>query len=226
MPVPTHFKFTVRGQFVGSPEEWSYGFKMTRTNSLPTADAGLDDINEANVTAAILAFHATAFFAEVVQPTDWRAYVIGSDGKMEGNGPLLHEIVAPAGKGTGVNQLKPPQIATVVTLVADDRGPAKLGRFYLPASNKTLGSDLRLSVGDATALAVSVTTMLKAVSDAIDLEDLTSSNGCNVSPGPAGSSTGTLQPIDHVEVGRVYDTVRNRRKSILEERYVHTQIDW
>jgi len=198
---------------------------MTRVQD-GDADANLSDIVEANVTSALIAFHQTAFFSTEIQPTDWRAYVIGTDGRMEGNGPLLHEFTGVQGKGTGTNQLKPPQIATVVTLVAPNRGPAKFGRFYLPASNKTLASDQRISVADATALAVATTTMLKAVSDSVDFVALGSSKGCNVSPGPAGSPTGTLQNIDHVEVGRCYDTIRNRRKSMVEDRYVHTLIDW
>jgi hypothetical protein len=35
-----------------------------------------------------------------------------------------------------------------------------------------------------------------------------------------------MQGVDHIEVGRVYDTIRSRRRSLLEERFVGAQIDW
>lgn len=227
MAVPTHFRFNVRGHFTGTPEFWQTGAHFSRDAPLAT-DAGLDDLNESAITSAVTAFFGSAKFNTDVCLDDWRMYVIGTDGKMEGNGPLLHTFPPNTYKGTGSTPRYPPQVALVATLVATDRGPAQFGRMYLPPPNTTLqSSDLRISATDALTWATDIGAFLKAISDAIDLQGVgTSAVGLNISPGPAGSTTGTKQTIDHVEVGRVLDTLRNRRKSLIESRAVGGHLDW
>ena len=51
-----------------------------------------------------------------------------------------------------------------------------------------------------------------------------SSTGLNVST--RGGPDGTKQVIDHVEVGRVLDTLRTRRRALLEDRQIDAHIDW
>lgn len=225
MGVTPHFRFVVRGLFDGSPEEWSTSCHFTRqSENFP--DAGIDDVNEGNVTSAVDSFFGSNLFPADVVLGDWRMYAIGPNGKMQGNGPLLHTYDPGSVKGLGGAWKMPSQIATVVTLVADNRGPAKFGRMYLPHVNITLENDGRISDAAAAIFAAGTTTFLKAVSDSIDMPATESSKGCNVSSRPAGSATGTLQQVDHVEVGRVLDTIRNRRKSMEEDRHVGGQIDW
>jgi len=223
VPIPTHFRFTVRGVFKNTPEQWSFGFHMSRSSET-FPDAGLDDIDEGGVTAALTAFIQSGVFDSSVRVVDWRAYVIGTDNKMEGNGPLLHEVTPADIDGTASVRY-PSQIAAVVTLVADNRGPARFGRFYLPGPAYQLESDRRISTTNADTIATSATTFLKAVSDSIDAPFTESVKGVNVSL-RGGGGAGTLQQIDHVEVGRVYDTLRTRRNQLLEERQVGGQIDW
>lgn len=225
MAVPTHFRFVVRGVFLGSPEEWSTSCHFTRANS-SAGDAGLDDINEGNVTTAVTAYFNSNIFPGDVVVRDWRFYVIGTDNTMQGNGPLIHEYTDDAVAGTGSTWRLPPQVALVHTLMAANRGPAQYGRMYMPHPSLTLESDGRISSALATAFNNAHVNFLKAVSDCIDLTFPASSAACNVSPGPSGSSTGTLQQIDHVETGRVLDTIRNRRKSMVEERVASGHIDW
>jgi hypothetical protein len=225
MPVPTHFRFTVRGTFQNSEETWSYGTHFTRANP-GEADAGLDDINESTVATVVSAFHSSSLFTAGAILQDFRFYVIGTDGKMEGNAPMRHEFPANTYRGSAGSLRYPPQIALAITTAGANRGPARFGRFYLPGINSSMQTDWRLSVADATAIAETCTQYLKDISDAIDLEVLNQSAACNVSTGPVASTTGTLQEVDHLEVGRVFDTLRNRRKSLLEERHVHGHIDW
>lgn len=225
MPVPTHFRFVVRGSFTGSDEGWSTSCHFARANPLEP-DAGLDDINEGNVTTAVTSFFGTSEHLSSTQVDDWRFYVIGTDGKMEGNGPLLHEFAENELKGTAQAYLYPNQVALVATLVAANRGPARFGRMYLPPPNLPLDSSGRISAANAGFRADSIGAFLKNVSDAIDMEDITSSEGLNISPGPVGSTVGTKQVIDHIEVGRVLDTMRSRRRSLLEERAVAGHLDW
>lgn len=225
MTVPRHFKFTVRGSFLNSPETWSFGFHMSNDNST-SGNADLSNVHEDQVTAALAALFGAAEMSNKVQVDDWRCYDIGNDGKMRGNGPLLHAFAPNELKGVSSASLYPPQVAVAISTISDNRGPAKRGRFYLPGPTVALANDWRMDIAAATAYAAQATTFLKAVSDSIDLDLAESAYGCNVSPGPPGSSTGTLQGIDHIEVGRALDTIRNRRKSLLEEPHVHGHIDW
>lgn len=226
MAVPTHFRFNVRGHFAGTPEFWQTGAHFSRDVDL-AGDAELGDISESGVTDAVLAFFATSNFPTAVVLDDWRMYQIGTNGKMEGNGPKLHTFEANTYKGTASTPRYPPQVALVATLVAVNRGPARFGRMYLPSPMASMQSDLRISAADALTWATNVGAFLKAVSDSIDLPGTTlSAKGLNISPGPAGSTEGTRQEIDHIEVGRALDTLRNRRKSLLEERAVGGHLDW
>jgi len=125
----------------------------------------------------------------------------------------------------GVSSLKmPPQNTVVVTFVGADRGPGRFGRIYLPPPGVQVQSDLRLSVGDAGEIREATTTFVKAVADSIDMELLTSSELLNISERP--SPGGSRQTVDHLEVGRVVDTMRSRRRSLVEERNIGDHIDW
>jgi hypothetical protein len=224
MTVPTHFKFTFRGHFDGTPEFWSFGCHFNRKVG-EGADAGLSDINESGVTAAIATLMGDASFGTVTRLDDWRAYQIGTDGKMEGNAPLLHTVDpgSPVAGAGGMNF--PPQIAVCVTKVAPDRGPAKLGRMFLPCLGAAIGAGGRLSDTNAMAIAQATSAFLKSISDAIDLPGTIESSACvNVSEKPV--ATGTLQDVDHIRVGRAFDTMRSRRTSLLEDYVDDAHIDW
>lgn len=226
VPVPTHIRFVVRGIFGGTPEEWSTSCHFKRDNE-GSGDASVHgDVNEGNVTSAVDAYFGSSLFASSVIVTDWRMYDIGTNGKMQGNGPLLHTYADFSVHGSGSPHRFPPQVALCATLVADDRGPAKFGRMYLPTPACNLDASGRVDDATIVIQAEGLTQFLKSVSDAIDLVGLNSSTALNVSTGPAGSPTGTKQEVDHIEMGHVLDTIRNRRKSLLEERHIHGQIDW
>lgn len=221
MTVPKHFRFTVRGEFVGTPEQFSFGFHMSNTQDAGT-DAHINDIDEDAVSTALVTFfqNSNGKIPDSVRATDWRAYEIGVDNKMVGN-PLIHLFPGNTCIGTTTTRY-PPQIAAVVTTVAANRGPGRFGRFYLP-TGAALAADARMSVTDAANLVTGATQLLKDVSDAIDMGGvLRSATGLNISQ----SSGGHKQEIDHVECGRVLDTLRNRRKSLDEARVIGGHIDW
>lgn len=222
MTVPTHIKFTVRGVFTNTPEEWSFGMKFDR--SVPGGpDVGLDDVDEGAVTTAVGQFFSggSIYLPDNAKVIDWRMYQIAATGNMEeGTNPLLH-IMSSAVQGT-VAAKYPPQIAAVVTTVGANRGPGRFGRFYLPTA-ATLDTDRRISANDATNIANSCSTFMKNVSGAINVPlSLANVPGINVSTRNGGAK----QEIDHIEVGRVLDTLRNRRKSLVEDRRSTGHIDW
>jgi len=218
--VPVHFKFTFRGDFLETPEHWSFGFHMKRDNPADD-DAHVGDIDEGAVTTALDTFFSSGVgqIPNNAKCTDWRAYEIGPDGLMENN-PLVQDVSADDIKGSG-GMAYPPQVALAVTTVAVNRGPARFGRFYLP-TRAPIGSDSRMSASDANNLAEAVSTFVKSVSNAIDLELTTSSEGLNISQLQGGKK----QTWDHLEVGRCLDTLRNRRKSMIEDRESTGHIDW
>jgi hypothetical protein len=222
MTVPTHFKFTFRGKFQSTPEIWSFGVKFARDVE-EGPDAGLGDIDQGAVTTALTDYFnfSGAGVSGFVLATDWRAYVIGTDGRMEGD-PLVVDVSDAGIQGHGTNRY-PPQVALAITTVAPNRGPARFGRWYLPGPTQGMGTDLRLTVTDAQAYGEAAAAFLKDISDAIDLPGTVSSSaGVHASSGGGG----TLQAIDHVEVGRVFDTTRTRRNAMLEDREVRAHIDW
>lgn len=221
MPVPTHFRFTVRGEFTGTPEEWSFGMHFSR-DSDGAPDAHLSDVDEGAVTTAVTAFFAggESRIGTNCKVTDWRMYEIDTTNHMVGD-PLIHIMTGTPVTG-GSSPKYPPQVACVITTVGPDRGPARFGRFYLPTA-ATIAADARVSIVDATAIVEASSTFMKDVSNAIDMEFPASSSGLNISQiGGAGAK----QIIDHLECGRVLDTLRNRRKSLLEEKVTTGHIDW
>jgi hypothetical protein len=221
--VPTHFRFTVRGVFVGTPETWSFGMHFSRDNPAGS-DAQINNIDVDQVTGAIYTFFGAidSKIPQNCEVSDWRMYVIGTNNRLEGN-PLVEDVSASHIKGQGTVAY-PPQIAIKVTTVGANRGPGKFGGFYLPTMMPVVSTDLRVTAQNATNLAESCSTFMKSVSNQIDLEGpLQSSAGLNISQsGPAGAR----QEIDHIEVGRVLDTLRNRRKSMVEDRVSTGHIDW
>lgn len=221
MPVPTHFKFVFRGIFETTPETWSFSMKFSRDNPAGP-DAQVSDIDEGAVTTAVDTFFgsASAGIPSRCVLTDWRAYEIGTDGLMENN-PLIHLMADDSVRGA-TGTIYPPQIAAVVTTVGANRGPGRFGRFYLPTALPMELTGLRMSATVATNAMELTSTFMKDVSNAIDLEGTQSSEGLNISAVAAGSR----QAIDHLEMGRVFDTLRNRRKSLLEERVETGHIDW
>lgn len=225
MPVPTHFRLTVRGVFLGTLEAWSNTFHFSRANE-GAGDAGLDDVSESGVTDAVVAFYGAGFVAPMVGVSDWRLYQIGTDNKMEGNGPLQHEFVAGEVHGNAGATVYPPQIALAISTVAVNRGAAQFGRFYLPGPTRPLDGTARISAADANVYVGITEIFLKSVSDQIDLLGIVQSAAVHVSPGPAGSPNGTIQEIDHVRCGRVYDTIRTRRQSLEEDYQAGGHIDW
>ena len=163
MPVPTHMKFVFRGIFNGTPEEWSFSLKCSRDNVAST-DAGYGDIVQQGVTDALVALIATSNFQSSVWCTGWRAYVIGTDGLTEGN-PLIVEFpVSSEIKGLSSTRF-PTDISLCVTTEAENRGPARFGRFYFPGPATALQPDHRLSISSANTWLTAVTNFTKSISD-------------------------------------------------------------
>jgi hypothetical protein len=221
MPVKTHFRIVFRGVFTGTPEIWSYSTKFSRARPLGE-DATLSDISESGVSAAAAAFHEDTMFQDVVRLTEWRAYQIGTDGKMEGD-PLLVDLSSDPSNGTGTTRAYPTDVALCVTTVGSDRGHGRYGRFYLPGPHAQLGSDRLIATSWLDPVVTRTVQFLKDVSDSIDLPgEIGSSEMLNIS----NDSSSTSQVVQSVKIGRVLDRISRRRNAMTEDYHDSGHIDW
>ena len=221
MPVPKHMRIVFRGEFTGSPETWSFSQKFTSTLT-GSFDADASDVHLDQCGEAFDAyFHqAAAQWPSSAKLTDIRAYKIGTNGKTEGD-PNILDVSALDYRGAS-QVVYPPQVCLVMTHVAEHRGPARFGRVFLPTS-APVGADFRISPTVADNIRQQYVEFAKDVSDAVDLELAVSADMLNISSiGPEGAS----QAVHHVEVGLALDTLRSRRRALLEERRASGQIDW
>lgn len=222
MPVPEHIKIVFRGVFDGTPEIWSFGTKWSSKNA-GDPDAHADNVGEAGIITALNGLLNNSNFQASAICDGFRAYDIGTDGNMVGNPKIVEWVGAARIKGTAAAHKFPPQIALCVTTEAEDRGPGRLGRFFLPGPAISLDTDGRLSTGGVATYSGLITQFLKDVSDSIDAPfTLVGSSMLNVSAVGAGTS----QVVKRIRLGRVYDTLRTRR-SAMDEAYVPGgDIDW
>lgn len=206
-----HCRIVFRGKFKNTPEEWSFSTKWQKDlNNEPDMD--IFNIDASGMQNAIAGLFDRSEFQSNVQCTGWRAYNIDANGRMEGNPRIVEFDPATVLDGIG-GITRPPQVALCVTLEADNRGPARFGRFYLPGPAVALGSDSLISQADATAMATTVRTFLYAVRDSIDIpQTLARARMVNTS----AVGTGTEQYVTKIKVGRVLDTIRRRRFQLVE----------
>jgi len=221
MTVPSHIRVVYRGIFSGTPEGWSFGHHF-RSDVTVGLDAEASDVHLDNVRDVFATYvtDPSAKWPSAAKLIDIRAYKIGTDGRMEGD-PNILDVSAANIHGAGPSKY-PPQVCLVMTHVAEHRGPARYGRCFLPTSADLDTGDLRVSVAQASALRELYVTFCKDVSDEVDLEGTESSDMLNISAVSGGHS----QVVDHIECGRVLDTLRSRRRAMIEDRQVGTHIDW
>jgi hypothetical protein len=101
-------------------------------------------------------------------------------------------------------------VALAVSLNTNRRGASGRGRFYLPCPHLALGNDGLITANDATSMRGSLQTLLNLLN--------------NVSTTPQGdayqlvvaSSKGFLSGVTHFRLGRAFDTMRSRRRSLPE----------
>lgn len=228
MTVPTH----IRVQFVGSllnttnpltgtEETWTFGLHYNGEHGLGAGDKHAEDVDTAACANAWLQLFASSFFTNGVNLREVKVYDIGTDGHMVGNPKI--DILSAGTEPRGTSGTKwPPQCALVVTTVGAERGPARYGRFYLPGFIGPLDTDFRISAANQTQLLDASVAFVKAISDAVGAPALMSADMLNIS----SRAGGVKQSVDHIRVGRVVDTHRSRRRSLVEDYRDSGHIDW
>src|SRR5664279_715131 len=199
-----HYRLAFGGPLF-SLEEWSCRLNITSSGTLPdsaAADAMLPDL----VTAlSTWVSDASSLLSTTVQLSWVKFNEINALGHYVDPGSSRVAEVTPTVAGVGLERL-PPQVATVVSLrTAHTRGKAHAGRMFTPALACDAAGGYNTATGD---IAGTVTTLLNAINAVVT---------------PAGvsiiSATGESNHVTRVAVGRIFDTMRSRRRSLVEAPY-------
>lgn len=163
---------------------------------------GTDQPDEAAMLSAL-----TSYQFLLMQPAKigyWKYNEISkATGKYLTNDSHTHEVnPALSGSGTPV----PPQLTMALSLRSDfTRGPAHAGRVYLPFA-PAVGSDGRISSGDRDNYQAYAKLAIQGfVATKTHLPIIWS------------QKSQLMQPIRTLAIGRVVDTQRRRRKSLIEQ---------
>ena len=203
------FRLVCSGTLVGS-ETFSYGLSFSR---LSTAGNGPEEVPQ-GVIDAVTAFHSDANVGIGSQAvlTTIKLNEIDVNGRYANSGETVLADLDPGVPGSGSTSM-PPQVALAITLrTAKMRGRAHVGRFYIPRLAGAIGVDGRLSSGQAETIAGVATTFLNSLNTAMA--------GIGRVAVMSDVGTGNENLVTHVEVGRVLDTMRSRRRSLEEERVI------
>jgi len=200
-----HYRLAFGGPLF-TTEEWSCRLNITSAGDLPNsaaADAMMPGLKTALSTwvTAVNSSLSTAVGLSWVKFNEINAlghYVDPSNSRLAEVNPVVFGAGSP---------LHPPQVAIAVSLrTAHTRGKAHIGRMFTPALNASvLSSGL---AGGCTAIAGTATTLINAINAVVT---------------PAGvsiiSATGESNHVTRVAVGQVFDTMRTRRRGLVETPY-------
>lgn len=188
-------------------EQWSCGLRMYKTVSSALAP---DASFVAAAKTAIQAYHTstTAFISGAAKLSYVKANVINVSGHYAF--PVTEEVtVADVAGGGAAIPPHPNQIALAISLITGfSRGPAHRGRFYMPLPMFLPAADGLISVSDrdyAKGAAQGLISGLNAIT-------------ANLQVGVFSRKAGAAghRQVTGVEVGRVLDTQRRRRRSLVE----------
>lgn len=211
MAYPGNFaRLVVSGTLYGA-ETFAWGLSV-----IPDFPSG-GDLNPSaligQVASAVEDYWSTVDVSAAAAITMVKFNLIGPDGRYVSDDETVLQEFDPPVSGVGTLGV-PPQIALAISLVTNRaRGRGSRGRFYLPTPSVALESNGRLS---ATAAQRNADASLAFIND------LNTIVGDGWRVGVASDvGSGVFVPVTAVRVGRVYDTIRSRRRSLAED-YVLT----
>lgn len=194
------------GLFTGTLERWSFGLRFYNNPFVPPTQSMVDAIAPLAVT-----FWDSAISVGLTHGLDLiKLATIEPTGLYPpGFSPLLHPFSPPEfPPGVAANGL-PGQISQVVSLRTNlPRGRAHAGRIYLPSTGQSVGTDGRWTAVFSTGVANAVKTLINGISGI-------SGMGSPVVMSDLGA--GAVEIVTGLRVGRVPDTVRRRRRQLVED---------
>lgn len=204
-----HWLITIGGTAWAQTETWQLGIRAR-------VEGGANQPVDQQLLANALATPTQTFFtaAELGISANvslrWiKAASINSDGHYSyTTAPGLYTYVTPP-VGANSSNVVPQQTLAVTTLTAEARGRASKGRFYLPACYRAVTSTGLISSADADAIESVARTWLLAINGTAQVSSVAVMSKLG---------EGTTHNITAVGVGRVFDTMRSRRRSLPETR--------
>lgn len=190
-------------------EQWSNGMRITQPGqngaaiSYATSQAYLT-----NAVLSLAAFHSSAdtYVSSRAILEFAKANVIGLDGKYVY--PLTNESVFTPVPGAGPNH-PANQVALAVSLTTGvNRGVAHRGRFYLPMPSLEPQANGLISPEARNPVITAANALIVALN--------TDPSGLKVAVMSRKSGAPSHRQVTNVEVGRVLDTQRRRRRSLAE----------
>lgn len=206
MAYPSPFlRMVVSGTLFGAERfSWGLSFMGNFTDPAETYPTEVP----AGVISAITTFHATANIGSAAKIDMIKLNAIGEDGRYVNDDTVFHEFETPI-SGTGTAPM-PPQVSLALTLLTNkSRGRASRGRFYVPAPALAISADGRITAAAALNFANMGANLIKSLNTA--MPEFRVAVFSNV-------GDGAKSQVQAVTCGRVYDTLRSRRRSLDEDR--------
>nr|CRY95983.1 hypothetical protein [uncultured prokaryote] len=212
MPYAPHLRLTMSGRLMGNTgielEAFSVRLNLTDPTITGSTPYGQDMVDDMGADCRAFWLRSDSRISSAAVLDQVKLARIGADGKYTDD-PFLDSNDTPTPGGGGLLMF-PLQVAFVVSLDTDRRGPSGKGRVFLPTPTLGLYPDLAAAeVAPALAVAASLAQLITDINNAPGLDV--------VAPEVViASSKGFLSPVTSVRAGRVFDTVRSRRTSLAE----------
>lgn len=225
MTWPRHVLLSFGGP-LHDTEQWSCGLRLNPPGALASnpfhdeIEAGLADLAGDISTWWTQNTVIQSIAAKLEQV---KLNVIGVDGRYEDATTSHTHWFTGTLPATSYAAIYPGQVSLVASLTTDaDRGLASRGRIYLPspklAINSTYGT---IEAADAISVANRVAVLINSINDWPGWDAVTEWAGMRVQV-VSSVGAGAMRPVTGVRVGRVLDTQRRRRKSLLEQYQTNT----
>jgi len=188
-------------------EQWSCGMRFYNAGGATLIN---DPTWLASAKTAIQAYHVStsSYISGAAKLSFVKGNVIGTDGHYVAD-TTNEVVVADVAGGGSATPPHPNQVALAISLTTGySRGPAHRGRFYMPLPMFLPDVNGLISTGDrdfAKTSALGLVTALNAIT-------------ANLKVGVFSRKVGVAghRAVTGVEVGRVLDTQRRRRRSLVE----------
>lgn len=215
---PRHFLLQWGGDIVQDTtpvEQWTNTIRFNRPGLLlsPDMDGMLEDL--AN---DVQAWHTrvTTGISIVAKLNFVKFNAINATGHYEDNVTHVKTYTTPVSGGNPAFYY-PLQVAHVVSLRTGKRGPRYRGRFYIPCPVGNLSAtNFHVTQQYRDGVAASAQTFLQGLGNWPGIDIATQPKVAVISGGGKFSATGSAEVVNEVRVGDVFDTVRRRRRALVE----------
>ncbi len=215
MPKPAHLRVTAIFELGGTPPveqaQCTLNLVNPATGSVGFPGTDAERVSQANDMfadwAALMANPAVPFHNST-RLVGVKVASIGLDGSYTRD-PWYSTSTPVAGNSAATARL-PLQIAHVASLTTARRGPTGKGRIYLPLHGWSLGAGYQLGAALVKSTADAVATLVSNINNEPGID----ANNMQVS---VVSTKGYSTPVTGVRMGRILDTQRSRRRSLVED---------